>query len=157
MRSFLIISVFFVMGTSAAYSQILFSKTNGIKLLGNVDNHCYNSLLNKNPEIIIYLSKDSLAKFISSIDCRSSEPVYTHTWQNVNFTKSSIILINFSGVDCLSTFEFDWVKESENKFKLIITIKYGGCRAGGYDYLQLAEVPALPENAIVTQTVVYID
>ncbi|MFZ5553998.1 MAG: hypothetical protein ACOZCO_12860 [Bacteroidota bacterium] len=112
-----------------------------------------------NNEVVVIRTKDSLNHFINSgeIGCRSMEPIDPMPPADFDFSKRSIILISYSGIDCHSTFEFDWKKENETEFTITVTVKYGGCRAGGFHYLQLVSVPALPENAKISQKVVILD
>lgn len=75
----------------------------------------------------------------------------------IDFNKRSLIVLEYSGTDCLSTFQFGWKIESPKEYTLTIIVNDGGCRSGGYLYVWLASVPVLPENVKINKKVLSLD
>jgi hypothetical protein len=65
--------------------------------------------------------------------------------ENFKFNDRTLVLLNYSGVDCHSRFNITLnIIENEKIYDINVGIIYGGCRAGGRWYSNWISIPKVP-------------
>jgi|GEM_PF-5483181 len=67
--------------------------------------------------------------------------------EGLDFTKYSLLLIDYHGADCKSRYTFDGLIDSvTGTYTFISNVFYGGCRAGGFFFHAWVVIPRLPDG-----------
>lgn len=64
-----------------------------------------------------------------------------------NDTTKTLAIINYSGIDCHSNFDFKFERDdAEMTYRLYVYIRDGGCRAGGKNYTSWVSFTKKPDD-----------
>jgi len=93
----------------------------------------------------VYNSAYSIKKY-----CDSMPSLPPRNLDKIDFSKSSVVMLNFHGGDCHAQFKIEYAKNIQEKtIDINIFDHYGGCRAGGRHFSRWAIIPKPEEGYMV--------
>lgn len=116
-----------------------------LKLVG-FDKHIY--LIDS---LICFTGSDSLSSFLARMQRPYTKNLPEPDISHIDFSTHSLIIYEYRGVDCHSEFDINMYDDPENKeYRMVVKVLYGGCRAGGYTYINWAVIPKPPADYKIT-------